>query len=164
VRFLFRIHRFLIALENTLLLILILGELGMMFAQVVARFFGGGWLFIEELSRYLVLWIGVFGALVATRGRRQIAIEILPRLLKPPLRRILFIFQDLFVLGIVVVLTVATWQYMGALGEERSPSLNLSVKDLLYPLFLGFIFLGLRTLLSAIGVYEEEAPLQQEDF
>lgn len=134
-----------------------------MFAQVVARFFGGGWLFIEELSRYLVLWMGVFGALVATRGRRHIAIEILPRLLKPELRRILFILQDLFVLGLVGVLTVATWQYMEALGEERSPSLNLSVKELLYPLFVGFILLGMRTLLSALGVYEEEAPLHKED-
>lgn len=154
-----KIHRFLIPLENTVVFLLVFSEMILMFLQVVARFWGGGWLFIEELSRYLVLWIGIFGALIATRTRRHIAIEILPRMLNEKVRRILFFFEDLFVAGVVLILAVATWRYMDTLTGEKSHTLHMEVRTLLYPFFIGTILLILRFILVALGVYEEEPQL-----
>lgn len=157
--FLKQLHRLLIPLENTIVMLLVFLEMILMFLQVVARLWGGGWLFIEELSRYLVLWIGVFGALIATRARRHIALEILPRVLPEPLRRVLYFAQDLFVATIAFILVWSTWRYMEVLKGETSPAIGIGVWWLLLPFLTGLALVGLRFLLAALGAYEEEPQL-----
>ena len=51
------------------------------FIQVVLRFFDNGFPWAEELARYLMIWAGFLGASIATRQRRHLKIDILPRFL-----------------------------------------------------------------------------------
>ncbi len=51
------------------------------FVQVVLRFFDNGVPWAEELARYLMIWAGFLGASIATRQRRHLKIDLLPRLL-----------------------------------------------------------------------------------
>ena len=56
--------------------------------QIALRiFFDTGLEWAEPVSRMGVLWLALFGALGAARAHRHIAIDALPRLLPPPLRR-----------------------------------------------------------------------------
>lgn len=43
----------------------------------------GGFPWAEELARYLMIWAGFLGASIATRKRRHLKIDILPRFLPP---------------------------------------------------------------------------------
>ncbi|MDQ4425040.1 TRAP transporter small permease, partial [Thalassolituus sp.] len=50
--------------------------------------FGGGVSWIPPLLRVMVLWIGLLGALLATRSREHISIDLISRLGGPTLNRI----------------------------------------------------------------------------
>lgn len=51
------------------------------FLQVVLRAFNTGFPWAEELARYLMIWAGFMGASIATKQRRHLKIDVLPRLL-----------------------------------------------------------------------------------
>lgn len=71
-----------IAAENGLLFILLLGMIGLSFAQIVLRnFFDIGFFWTDELLRLLVLWVAVVGAIAASRTDKHISINIVDHLL-----------------------------------------------------------------------------------
>lgn len=76
------LRRTLETLETGLVAVLLLGLLGLSFAQVVLRQFHGGWLWADPLIRHLVLWIAFAGGALAASRSRHIRIDALGRLLK----------------------------------------------------------------------------------
>lgn len=74
-----RIHR----LEDALLVTLLAVMIGLAATQIVMRnLFDSGFVWIDPTLRVLVLWLGLLGAMVATRENRQISIDLLTRYLK----------------------------------------------------------------------------------
>lgn len=66
-----------VAVENLLLVVLLLGMIGLSFAQIVLRnFFDTGFFWTDELLRLMVLWIAVVGAVAASRTDRHISINL----------------------------------------------------------------------------------------
>lgn len=53
------------------------------FLQVVLRVLNTGLPWAEELARYLMIWAGLMGASIATKQRRHLKIDVLPRILPP---------------------------------------------------------------------------------
>lgn len=79
-RWLGRLHR----AEDLLLAALALGLLGLAVAQIALRLvFDSGLDWAEMAGRAGVFWLALLGALGATRDRRHIAIDALPRVLPP---------------------------------------------------------------------------------
>ncbi len=69
-------------IEDSLLVIILLSMITLAFSQIVMRnFFGTGTIWLDPLLRVLVLWVGMLGALVATRQNKQIKIDVLSRIL-----------------------------------------------------------------------------------
>lgn len=65
--------------------------------QIVQRnLFGGGMIWGDELLRLLVLWLGLFGAMAASRDDRHIAIDLLQRFLPQKLKPLVQISLHLF--------------------------------------------------------------------
>lgn len=67
--------------------------------QIVQRnFFGGGMIWGDELLRLMVLWLGLLGAMAASRDDRHISIDLLlrflPQRLKLPVRVALHCFTS----------------------------------------------------------------------
>jgi TRAP-type C4-dicarboxylate transport system permease small subunit len=65
--------------------------------QIVQRnFVGGGLIWTDELLRLLVLWLGLLGAMAASRDDRHVAIDLLlrflPKKLKPQVQIVLHLF------------------------------------------------------------------------
>ena len=65
--------------------------------QILQRnFIGGGMIWGDELLRLLVLWLGLLGAMAASRDDRHVAIDLLLRFLpqkfKPPVQILLHLF------------------------------------------------------------------------
>ena len=87
------IHR----LEDGALMLALVSILVMALIQIVLRnVFDSGLLWAESFLRILVLWIAILGAMVATRERNHISIDLLSRLLPPqyfvPLRVVSLLF------------------------------------------------------------------------
>lgn len=75
--------------ETSLLVLAVLVLVGLSFAQIVARtLFDGGWAWVDPLTRALVLWTAMLGALVAARDDRHINLDAFSRLLRGTARRV----------------------------------------------------------------------------
>ena len=75
--------------EDVLLAALLAALLLLSLAQIGLRLFlDTGLAWAEPAGRAGVLWLALLGALGATRGRRHIAIDALPRVLPPAARRV----------------------------------------------------------------------------
>lgn len=83
-----RLRRALHLTENGLLVVAVLAMVILAALQIVLRnVFGSGQIWIEPVLRSLVLWIGLLGAVTASRDGSHIAIDILTRALPDRWRR-----------------------------------------------------------------------------
>ena len=78
--------------------------------------FSGGLLWADPLLRYLVLWCGMFGAVVATREKKHIAIDVVGYLAPEQLKPWIGLFLDLFS---SLVAAVLTWAAITFVQNER---------------------------------------------
>ncbi|MBD3645863.1 MAG: TRAP transporter small permease subunit, partial [Pseudomonadales bacterium] len=79
------IHR----LENSVLIVALVSMLTMALVQIFLRnFMDSGILWAESFLRILVLWVGVLGAMVATREDNHINIDVVSRYLSRSQRRV----------------------------------------------------------------------------
>jgi len=84
-------------LEQAILVSLLLIMVGLAFLQILLRIlFHSGIIWGDVALRHLVLWLGLFGATVATKESRHINIDILPRLLSGKARTLLGILINFF--------------------------------------------------------------------
>lgn len=83
-----RLRRSLHRVEDGLLVTAVLVMVVLAALQIVLRnVLGSGLLWADPLLRALVLWIGLLGAVAASRGGRHIAIDVLTRALPEGWRR-----------------------------------------------------------------------------
>jgi len=70
--------------ENALLVTTVLAMVGLGGTQIILRnLFDTGIVWSETMLRVMVLWVGMLGAIVASRRNRHIRIDILSRFLSP---------------------------------------------------------------------------------
>ncbi len=111
-KFIRYLHRF----EDSLLVLALVSMLVMALLQILLRnFFDSGLLWAESFLRILVLWIAMLGAMVATRERNHISINLLSRVLPPqvytPLRNLAMLFS-------VAVCATAAWYSVAYISYE----------------------------------------------
>jgi TRAP-type C4-dicarboxylate transport system permease small subunit len=83
--------------EDAILIVLLTAMIGLAVAQILLRnFFESGIAWADPLLRALVLWIGLTGALVATRLDNHISINVLNRYLTPRAKLLARVFVDFF--------------------------------------------------------------------
>ena len=109
-RGLHRAEDFLLAGLLGALLVLALVQIGM------RVFLGSGLEWAEPVGRIGVLWLALLGALGATRTRRHIAIDALPRLLSPRWHRVAWSVSQL---ATAVICALLAWYGWGMVGMER---------------------------------------------
>lgn len=138
-------------LEDGLLALLLLLLLGLAVGQILLRWVADtGWMQGEVAQRTLVLWIALLGALGAARERRHLAIDLLPRLLPPLGRRLVWALAQLIAAGLCLAMAWYGWQLVELEREAPGPlfaGLPSWAGMLIIP--FGFALLGLRCLLAA---------------
>ena len=151
--------------ETIIVLSLLLATLVISFSQIVARWLGGGWPWADELVRYMLLWLGIFGAAPATRHHKHIAIDAFAQLLPETPRLIIRRITDLVAAALVFTFVKAISDYIGFVGDERSMTLGVTVGTLTWPIAVAFSWIGVRFLADAIiGIDAEssESPILEE--
>lgn len=108
-----RIDRAARAVETWLIVVILGGLILLGGGQIVLRnFFSIGFAWSDGLTRLAVLWLGLLGALAATRDGRQITMGALARWLPPRLRVIAGVCADWFGMGVSAALAWASWGFV----------------------------------------------------
>src|SRR5690606_436779 len=138
--------------EDGLLVLLLLAMIVLAGVDILARsLFGGGLVWIPPLLRVMVLWLGLLGALLATRSREHIAIDLASRLVGPGLRPVLVLVSSLFAAGICLLIAWHSYQFVrlawefGDVAFGRVPAWPLQI---IIP--ISFTLMGLRFLAQGI--------------
>ena len=83
------------------------------FFQVVLRnVFSTGFLWADTFLRYLVVWVGFFGAAMATKEERHISIEIFTKFVSPTKKTIVSIITSLFAIIVCYYMFSASLQFL----------------------------------------------------
>ena len=90
-------------IEDSLLVVILSSMIMLAVYQIISRnLFSEGVVWIDPLLRTLVLWVGLAGAVVATRTDHHIQINVfakyLPRILLPYVKRLVYLFTLLICL------------------------------------------------------------------
>ena len=155
-RGLHRLEDGLLAALLLLLLLLAVGQIGLRWIADT------GWLEGETVQRTLVLWIALLGALGAARERRHLALDLLPRLLPPLGRRIVWALAQLVAAALCAVMAWYGWSLI-ELEREAPGVLFAGVPSWAGMLIIpfGFAVLTLRFLIAvALGSPSEASAAE----
>lgn len=143
-------------LEDALLALILLSMVLLASSQVIMRnLFDSGFTWGDPLLRLLVLWLGLMGAMVATRLDKHITVDALLRVLSPGLQRASRIFTKL---ATALVCGILTWQAVRLVAidyEYQDRVINhlpVWVGDLILPVAFGVM--TLRLLLQAAMLFK----------
>jgi TRAP-type C4-dicarboxylate transport system permease small subunit len=99
--------------EELLLCLLLVGMISFACLQIILRtFFASGLVWIEPLLRYLVVWCGFLGAVVATGQGKHICLDLYSKNLSESGQRWLKIAIDLFGFSVTAVLSWASYRFL----------------------------------------------------
>lgn len=148
------IHR----IENNLVILLLVSIIVFAITQVILRnFFDSGIVWGESLLRILVLWLGLAGAIVASRQGKQLNIDVLSQYI--PERYKVYVKQLNYVFTALVCLTISyysfefTWlEYQdGSFAFEKIPAwITISIIP------IAFAMMSIKYLLQIISIRSDE--------
>ncbi|MDQ4059804.1 MAG: TRAP transporter small permease, partial [Pseudomonadota bacterium] len=99
----------------------------LVFANVVSRYlFNRSFIWAEELSQYLMVWVTFLGAGLALRQGRHVAVEMLQDALPGPIGRAMRLLVAVLVIAFLVVLAILGFQIVLFTWEQETPAMNIS--------------------------------------
>jgi C4-dicarboxylate transporter, DctQ subunit len=159
-----RFARWLNHLEDGLIVLILMAMIGLAVYQIVLRnMFGSSMVWVEPLLQNGVLWIGMLGAMIASRRDEHIRIDLLHNYLPAKARRWLAVVIDLFT---CVICAVVAWYSAGFLisemefGGQALPGVPSWVLQLIIP--VGFAVISLRYLIMfLLDLLNLRPPMQE---
>ena len=149
---LLRLYRFLLRFEESLLVIILLCTIIFAVAQIFLRnFFHYGIPWGDSLVRILVLWLGLIGAMIASRNHRHIKIDIISRHLNPANQILMRRFTDIITSSVCFIVAWYAFAFVkiefqdGMIAFENVP---VWLTEAIIP--FAFITMAARYLLSAL--------------
>lgn len=147
-----RLQHALLKLESSVLVLLLISTILIAFSQIVLRnFFSSGISWGDSLVRIMVLWLGMFGAMLASRDHHHIKIDIISRYLKERSQILLRRITDLVT---ATVCGIVAWYSLQFIlieyedGLEAFTNVPVWVTEAIIP--FAFFVIALRYLVSAI--------------
>jgi TRAP-type C4-dicarboxylate transport system permease small subunit len=140
-----RLLRIIAFIEDSLLIGLLALMILLAAAQILMRnFLGTGFAGSDQLLRLLVLWVGLLGAVAASRDDKQINIDMLSRFLPAVARRATRLVLDLFTAGVAALLAYHSGRFVQteyAAGTSAFVNVPAWIAELILPLAFGLIAL-----------------------
>jgi len=157
--------KFINKIEDGLLIIILTSMIILAVYQIIARnLFSEGIVWIDPLLRTLVLWVGLSGAVVATRSDNHIRIDVfakhLPKHFLPYIQRIVYLFT--FSICLLIAWHAGRFIYSeyeyGTIAFSGVPSW---LTGLIIP--LSFTLIAIRYALLFISPYERKIVQETEN-
>jgi len=138
--------------EDALLVLILAAMVGLAATQIILRnLFDSAILWADPMLRVGVLWVGMIGAMVATRGDKQISVDAVSRFLPSRWKARVRVITDLFT---AVVSAVVAWSAFRLVVDDRTAGgtavafVPLWIFETILP--VAFAVIALRYLLFAI--------------
>lgn len=148
----FRFYRFLLRLEESLLVIILLTTIIFAVTQIFLRnFFHAGIPWGDSLVRILVLWLGLIGAMIASRNHRHIKIDLLSRHLSTVNQLRLQRFTDIIAASVCCVVAWYAFRFVSIEyqdGIRAFGKVPVWLTEVIIP--VGFLVMTIRFFLSAV--------------
>jgi TRAP-type transport system small permease protein len=138
---------------NRWALILLLAAMAVLvFANVISRYLlNFSWIWIEELTRYMMVWVGFLGSGLVLRLGAHIGVDILQEALP---RRAAQALRALIVLTLGATFAAMTWlgvRYAQFAWEQETPAMNWSTGAIYLAIPIGSALMLVHLLLIARG-------------
>ena len=132
------------ACADGLLVVALLGELGIVFANVLARvFFNTSFLWADEVARFVLSIIAFIGGAVAYRRREHAFVRVLLNRCPVGMQRVCFALADVLALFISLVAGVASFEFIESSWNERTPIFQIPAATIAIPLTVGLALIVL---------------------
>ena len=105
-----RVHRAALKVLHGSGIVLFIGMVLLVLAQVVARKFFEPLVWSEELARYTFIWVAFIGWVIAGRNKSHIRISLVTDRAGPLLKQALGIFSDLCVIVFALIFVIKGWK------------------------------------------------------
>jgi TRAP-type C4-dicarboxylate transport system permease small subunit len=141
-------------------MLLLGGMLILALVQIILRNFGDtAILWADPALRIAVLWVGLLGAVAASRDGRHITVDALSRALSPRFKRIAAMVTDLFTVAVTLVLA---WHASRLVLEDKSYGVTAFAEvpvwlcELILP--VAFVLIAVRHTLMLIQRFTQRSP------
>jgi TRAP-type C4-dicarboxylate transport system permease small subunit len=126
---------------------LLLLIVGFTFLQVFLReFFNCGLLWIDEVSRFCMVWMGLFGSIWVTNSNKHLNVGL--KLHKKLDKRLVYLIDGIFALFIVIIAAVVAYQT----AIFTSTSMSMASTSLNW-LKMGYVFIAVPVAMLALAYY-----------
>jgi len=133
-------------IERILVVLILLSTIGLALTQVILRnFFNTGIPWGDPFVRFLVLWLGLIGASLATKEGSHLAMDLASRFLPLKLRKPTAIFVDGTSAFVCALLALAGYKFVLAEkmdGKILDPGIPTYIANLIIP--IAFYLMSLR--------------------
>lgn len=147
-----QVQAFLYRVENSILVVLLLSMLAMAVLQIFLRnLFEGGIIWGDILVRILVLWLGLVGAMVASRKGNHISIDIVSRYLPKRGRDVVNSSMEFFTAAVCSIAAFYTLRFVKIEFEDGGMAfaqVPIWVCEAIIP--IAFIVIALRYFILSI--------------
>lgn len=108
-------------IEDWIVVILLASIITFALAQIILRnVFDDGFVWAESLLRVLVLWLGLFGALLAARNTKQINIDVLSKYMSGRLKNYIACMNNMFAAIICIIISYYSIEFLKLEYEASS--------------------------------------------
>ncbi|HTR83894.1 MAG TPA: TRAP transporter large permease subunit [Reyranella sp.] len=134
---------------GAILVVTLLGELGLVIANVVVRiWFERSFLWSDEVARLALSILAFIGGALAYRRREHAFVQVVIDLLPSPARRCCLALADVIVLFTAGLVGFASIDFLSVNWAERTPVLQLPAGLITLPLPIGMAMLALYALVN----------------
>jgi len=153
------------AFEDSLLVLILSSMIVFAVYQIIARnLFGEGVVWIDPLLRTLVLWIGLSGAVVATRMDNHIRIDVFAKYFPPHIQKYIQRIVYLFTLSICLLIAWHATRFIISEYEYETTAFS-GVPSWLTGLIIpvSFLLIAVRYAVLFVSPPHERKVLQDAD-
>jgi TRAP-type C4-dicarboxylate transport system permease small subunit len=123
------------------------------FVQIVYRFFivkftGLSFPYTDEFARVILIWVCYLVIAIGLKEGSHASFDLLQKSLPAVSRKILMIVNQILIFIFAVVICIQGYKMMQLTGSFRTPTLQISVAWLYAAPTVGFLLVGLRSLVQ----------------
>jgi TRAP-type C4-dicarboxylate transport system permease small subunit len=114
--------------------------------------------FTEELGRYLMIWAGYLGCVLALREGSHISITAIVELFPPAGRRIINFISRLIVTVFLAVIVVTSFTHLRTLSIQKSSAMEIPMAIPYLAVTVGAFLMAIVNIIHLLGYPVTEAP------
>lgn len=158
--FISSIRKFIHYVEDGVVVVLLTSMIGLAVGQILARnIWDSGIEWSDPLLKTMVLWLGLIGAMIATRNNSHISINVLSNFLSATNKKFSDIITNLFSATISLIVAYHSYRFV-MMEYEDGITATLDIPVWIFEAIIpfGFAVMGLRFLIYALIIAIKPIP------